>query len=59
MEGQYTDEEMKDKIRRAHKKTLDNWLDGRVILQVGRTVNYYMQHSDGSWTNYNCRTTSA
>ena len=30
---------------------------GHAIIKYGKsTYNYWTQHSDGSWTNYDCRT---
>ena len=54
MQGQYTHEEMMNmgniisSVKQAH--------NGRITRNVGNTYNYYMQHSDGSWTNYDCKT---
>ena len=39
-------------LRRGH-----NLLTKQAWIMYGvRTVNYYIQHEDGSWTNYNCKT---
>lgn len=31
-------------------------VDGTATTIRGSTVNYWRQHEDRSWTNYNCRT---
>ena len=54
MEGQYTTEELKTMGHII--STVTQMLDGFIIRHVGHTVNYYTQHSDGSWTNYSCKT---
>ncbi len=54
MKGQYTDKEIKNmpgiisSVYQLNK--------GRIVRKAGKTINYYMQHSDTSWTNYKCRT---
>lgn len=55
MKGQYTDEEMK-----AMTNSLDSISPERdhIVRLRGKTVNYYYQNDDGSWTNYHCRTKS-
>lgn len=54
MKGQFSNDEM---IRMSNIISSVNQLSkGYIVRQVGKTVNYYRQHSDGSWTNYNCRT---
>lgn len=54
MIGQYTDEEMKNMS--GIISTVKGATNGHIIRHIGNTVNYYRQHSDSSWTNYNCRT---
>jgi len=52
MEGQLSNEEFKILYPNA---TLKN--NGTAITKYGRrTINYWEQHSDGSWTNYGCKT---
>ncbi len=54
MEGQLTTEELKEM---GHIISSGYWaLNGLIIRKVGNTVNYYKQHFDGSWTNYDCKT---
>lgn len=53
MIGQYTEEEMFE-MTSIHD-TID--LKRGLILRVrGNTHNYYQRESDGSWTNYDCKT---
>jgi hypothetical protein len=33
-----------------------NYQEHAVIKYGKSTYNYWMQHDDGSWTNYDCRT---
>ena len=58
MTGQYTNEEflaMYDKAGIGRRGI--NPLTKRAWICYGRyTVNYYVQHEDGSWTNYDCKT---
>ena len=54
MKGQYSNEEMlrmKNIISSVRDLT-----NGLIVRHVGRTINYYCKHDDGSWTNYNCKT---
>ncbi len=54
MEGQYTDKEMKDM---SIISTVKEYQNGYCIAKYGKhTFNYYRQESDGSWTNYDCKT---
>ena len=50
MPGQYTLEEI---MQMAGEKRI---IRGRIIRRTGNNFNYYIQHEDGSWTNYDCRT---
>lgn len=55
MIGQYSDEE----FREMYNKSCFNsgYSKGNAVVRYGKyTYNYYIQHSDKSWTNYNCRT---
>jgi len=37
-----------------------NHPNGKAIIKYGKaTYNYWMQHDDGSWTNYDCKTSMA
>lgn len=52
IKGMYTQEElfsMKGTI------TFNRRFD-HAIRRLRNTVNYYYKHSDGSWTNYDCKT---
>ncbi len=56
MIGQYTEDElfaMKGIISSAKLM-----YEGKVVRFVGKTYNYYKKEVDGSWTNYNCGTSS-
>ena len=54
IEGMYTHDEMMKMGNII--SSVENLNRGLIIRKVGKTVNYYSRHSDGSWTNYNCRT---
>ena len=50
--GQLSNEQFMDSYPNA---TLKN--DGTAITKYGRsTINYWIQHEDNSWTNYDCKT---
>ena len=54
MIGMYTEDElfaMKGIVSSAKMM-----YDGYVVRKIGSTYNYYRKESDGSWTNYNCKT---
>ena len=56
MIGQYTEDEIK-KMRII--STVKQYQHGKCIAEYGKhTLNYYCKECDGSWTNYNCKTTS-
>jgi hypothetical protein len=54
MKGQYTEEELINKGNFI--SSIKEFKEGYVVRLVGRTMNYYRKESDGSWTNYHCRT---
>ena len=54
MKGMYTDQEFRRMYERATAK--GNYTTGRAWTKNGHTINYYHQHTDGSWTNYDCKT---
>lgn len=57
MIGQYSRAEISEKIRAASWSHTKDILMGRVVIQFGkRTLNYYREEADGSWTNYDCKT---
>lgn len=57
MIGQYTQDEINTKIELAcNISDVKDYINGLVILVVGRTKNYYRREQDGSWTNYDCKT---
>ena len=57
MQGQITNEEMREKMERGTVVTsAADLMDGYVIIRINRTVNYYNQHEDGSWSNTDCKT---
>jgi len=53
MIGQYSHTEMLS--MRNIVSTVSQLNRGYIIRRVSRTINYYRQHNDTSWTNYNCR----
>lgn len=55
MIGQYTEKEVMA-MEDSKNSLLKLYLRGIIARQVGNTVNYYKKESDGSWTNYKCRT---
>jgi len=51
--GQLTDEEFKRFYPNARINTNSN----TATTKGGKyTINFWMQHADGSWTNYDCKT---
>ena len=51
MIGQLSDDEFRNKYPNAAKD------DGTAVTRYGKeTFNYWQQHNDGSWTNYDCKT---
>jgi hypothetical protein len=58
MIGQITNSEFLSLFERtSYFRKGFNAVNGTAWLMYGAsTINYYMQHKDGSWTNYKCRT---
>ena len=59
IQGQYTDSELQSMYQeRVNDFNRSNkHVKNHVVLKFGNsTFNYYTQHSDGSWTNYDCKT---
>ena len=58
MEGQYTDNEFKEMMKNAGiLRASVNYHNGTAFIRYGKyTTNYYIKHSDNSWTNTNCKT---
>jgi len=57
MIGQYTEEEIKIKIRKGTIiSSINDYFKGYLIIKKGHTVNYYKREKDKSWKNYNCKT---
>ena len=54
MIGQYTYEELVNMGNIV--SDINNLNKGLIVRHVGSTYNYYHVESDGTWTNYNCRT---
>ena len=53
MKGQISDLE----FIRCYPNAIVNYRNKTAVTFYGRsTVNYWYQHDDGSWTNYNCKT---
>lgn len=53
IQGQLSDAEFKAYY--PHAKI--NYSKGLATIRYGKyTTNYWVQHSDGSWTNYDCKT---
>ena len=53
MKGQLTDEQFKSEYPHANI----SYSEGTAITKYGRnTINYWRQHSDGSWINCDCKT---
>lgn len=50
--GQYANEDFQNNIR----KIANTHAVGKCVIKRGSTINYYIQHQDGSWTNYDCKT---
>jgi len=54
MIGQYTYDEL---IEKGHiVSSIEQYHIGLIVRHVGSTYNYYHIESDGTWTNYKCRT---
>lgn len=57
MIGQYSNEEFMQMYQEC--KNVKEWdvSTGTAWMKYGtQTYNYYRQHSDSSWTNFDCRT---
>lgn len=55
MIGQYSDLEFRELLK-DHSHDVD-YLTMTAWISYGKyTTNYYRQESDGSWTNYHCKT---
>ena len=56
--GQYTDAEFQQMYQQRKNSVVKNTIakDKCVLKSGNHTYNYYMQHQDGSWTNYDCKT---
>jgi hypothetical protein len=54
MQGQYSNEDMLNMTNII--SPIAALKRGKITRRCGNTYNYYCQHSDGSWTNYNCKT---
>lgn len=53
MKGQISNEEFLSKYPNAEKNVSTN----KAVTRYGKyTINYWIQHEDGSWTNYDCKT---
>lgn len=54
MIGQYSDLEFRELLK-GHSHNVD-YLTMTAWISYGKyTTNYYRQESDGSWTNYHCK----
>jgi hypothetical protein len=57
MIGQYTDSEFTEMLlRKASNIIIRNGVKQATIPYGRSTLNFYIQHSDNSWTNYDCKT---
>lgn len=56
MKGQYTNTEFEQMLQNSKMMSGRNYDNGTAWIIKGNTTNYYMQHEDGSWTNYDCKT---
>ena len=54
MIGQYTHKEMVS--MKGIVSSVYQLEQGLIVRKRGHTYNYYRKESDGSWTNYDCRT---
>lgn len=58
IQGQLTEEQFVSML--SSKSPFEynvNYITKIAIVRYGKnTVNYYRQHDDGSWTNYDCKT---
>lgn len=52
----YTEAEFFAKYTAARYKNID-LVEGKAWIHIGDTTNYYSRNVDGSWDNYDCRTT--
>lgn len=53
MIGQYTLDELLEKGHFVSSSKQQK--EGLIVRRVGATTNYYCRESDGSWTNYDCK----
>ena len=57
MIGQYSNEDFLEMYKTCTNFKGCDISTGTAWMQYGKqTYNYYKQHSDGSWTNFECRT---
>lgn len=57
MQGQYSNDEFVQMYAASNNAKGCNIGNGTAWIRYGKsTINYYTQHSDGSWTNYDCKT---
>jgi hypothetical protein len=56
MIGQYSNDEFEQMLSKAFMCHSRNYETKIASIRVGNTYNYYKQHDDGSWTNYDCKT---
>lgn len=55
MIGQLTDGEFVEKLSISGGNV--DYITKKAVIRYGKyTYNYYVQHSDGSWTNTECKT---
>lgn len=55
--GQYSEDEFKAMISEAGQfRSNLHYSEGTATITYGNTTNYYIQHEDRSWTNYDCKT---
>ena len=52
IKGQITNEQFKAE----YPKAIVNYRKGTATTKSGKTTNYWIQHEDTSWTNWNCKT---
>lgn len=57
MIGQYELEDLLHNIPGTIISGVKELIDGEITIKLGNTINYYKREYDGSWTNYDCKTT--